>query len=358
MPQLELEAMIGCKETEVFRPHGKFNYKRKGRRFRAKHHYSWLEVARLWDDSGRYRKDLRDCTIREKLFSPREVIRQFGIYRADSEDSVSLIVKIPLTQVSTDKLERICSRFNAFFKLVFDQMGQECIIVRCQWYGKSVRYRTLRWDIPLRRGRGRRKHDELKPSDLQPLPGVTAPSGDIPYVSSFKGASINWVRLLRSAQHHIFIGGQNLRGITGKKNRARHGRFFLRFLRDDSRRKIDILICDQTEESALETWGRFLHAKQKYRRDLKASEKVFLEWRKDAGKNFRVKRTLFFPFGICFLDPKYKDNKTAVMVITPVLERGSKSRRSFVLRKDDDPSAFKYYWERIQKIFKSHSQSA
>lgn len=155
--------------------------------------------------------------------------------------------------------------------------------------------------------------------------------------------------VLESSVKTVFVAGANLHSVhTVPALRAA----MLRFLRE-SGRTLRLLLCDPRFRPGVETWTQVNPRTDTYnhRTHLSASIKYYSGLiRKIPKSRLQVRVTRFVPVSIMFAEPT---TPQGLMVLTPVVHEGqvSADRPHFIVRRQDNPDAFRYYWEKHSRLF-------
>lgn len=162
-------------------------------------------------------------------------------------------------------------------------------------------------------------------------------------------------RVLAIAQDHVFVAGQNLYTIASS---GEHRESILNFLSSRRGRRVDLLICDPTNSSAINAWAKVnpdqAETGYTYKNHLQTAKHEFAALVRQARKrklNLNVKVLGLVSFGATAIDP---DSDNGIISFQPVVNHGPKSgeRPMFLLTKTGNPEIFRYYWSNLQTAYR------
>jgi nucleoside 2-deoxyribosyltransferase len=162
--------------------------------------------------------------------------------------------------------------------------------------------------------------------------------------------------LFSRAKKHIFIAAQNHFFLTERTERQELLRTTLSaFLSADRSRRVDIMLCNITDEHAVRTWT-YVAGESAYESDLRVATEFFEtldRWAKQAPfapDQLTIRRVTFVPFSISFVDPE--DDRGAFLVLTPnAYQPENRARPCFVLSKQKNFEIFDAYWSSYHHRF-------
>lgn len=161
---------------------------------------------------------------------------------------------------------------------------------------------------------------------------------------------------LKVATQHVFVAGQNLHRIATTKETLDA---IIEFLRAGKQRRIDILLCDARNRSAVRAWKTVNPELDKtpytYRKQLLRSTAEFLALSRMAHKEelALTARVLdVVPFGATAIDPELD---SGVIALQPVVNHGPKSgeRPQFLITRAANREIFRYYWLNLETAFEN-----
>lgn len=156
--------------------------------------------------------------------------------------------------------------------------------------------------------------------------------------------------LLSNAEKHVFCAGQNLYYLATSSAIRRR---LTKWLQGKTGRKVELLICDPEETSAVDAWTV---VGQKYRDDLNESVSTFQKWKrtlKKAGlaKRVDIRVTKLVTMSLTVIDPT---DDRGVMILTPVVfgKPISGERPHFNISRNVNRAIFNHYWETYREVFR------
>jgi len=155
--------------------------------------------------------------------------------------------------------------------------------------------------------------------------------------------------LLHSATRHILCAGQNLNYLASSLSMKRRLGIWLR---ENTRRRLQLLICDPNEKGAVDAWTV---VGTKFCDDLCASIRLFKRWKArlrkaGIGSRLDIRVTKLVTTTVTALDPSL--NK-GLIVLTPVVfgKPISGERPHFVISRTAHRTIFDHYWETYWDVF-------
>lgn len=161
---------------------------------------------------------------------------------------------------------------------------------------------------------------------------------------------LNFGSLIKDAKKEIFCAGFNLDYLARTEQLKEE---LFSFLADEPSRSVKILISNPNKHRDFAAWRLIASS---YLDDLKKSVAHFESWKRDARKRMlrgklEIRMTDFIALTIGCIDP---DSNEAQMVLTPVIfgKAVSAERPHFWLTKSRQATAFSYYWDTYQEMFR------
>jgi len=228
--------------------------------------------------------------------------------------------------------------------LFFDVKDRRTILYDLRHLGLLAQKLTT-WLIGL-------KSATAAPEDLVGTKGHEATSyvvaakrvADSPYVFS---------NLIARAHEHIFLAAQNhfffLEPSFRQEQLKTH---LLEFLKTDTSRRVDIMLCNPAADCAVHTW-QYVTAKE-YKENLIRASAFFdslVDWAHTNGfsNRIRIRRVPLVPFSVTFVDP---DQSEGFLVFTPnAYEESNRTRPCFILSKRRNDNIFGQYWAAFSEQF-------
>ena len=154
--------------------------------------------------------------------------------------------------------------------------------------------------------------------------------------------------LISMAKHQIFIAAQNhFFFVRDYENRIRFEDAVVKFLSENDKAKINVMICDDQCEHAIKTWEFVVNSKM-YHEHLSASVSYFSSLVEKLNKKnefigrFSMKKIDFVPLSMNFIDP---DSENGIAVMVPnTFESRNTSRPCYLISKRENPFIFQEYW--------------
>ena len=232
--------------------------------------------------------------------------------------------------------------------LFFDLKDQRTIV-----YERENLPRTLIQTLTTWLERLRAKQPAVPPEDLIGTIGHEKTSlvlgakrvADTPY---------GFFDLIARARKHLFLAAQNHFFFVERPERGQQLRDELvRFLKGDTSRRVDIMLCDPSADYAVETWQYVTSTR--YDRDLKLASEFFDElakWAKttaEVSERLTIRSVPFVPLSVSFVDPAEADG---FLVLTPnAYEERNIVRPCFVVSRSKNDDIFQQYWSAYYQRF-------
>jgi hypothetical protein len=154
----------------------------------------------------------------------------------------------------------------------------------------------------------------------------------------------------------VFLAGQCLHYVATERDQADS---ILKFLGSDPGRRLDILLCDPSNKSAVKAWTTvnpaFTRGRYNYQTNLDEAcaglKSLIREARKRKISGLNIKVVGIVPYGATAIDPNLDSGGIAFQ---PVLNHGPKAaeRPQFIVTRRDNPAVFQYYWGCLRDTFR------
>ncbi len=162
-------------------------------------------------------------------------------------------------------------------------------------------------------------------------------------------------RALAVAKKHILLAGQCLHYVATTKDQAES---ILKFLGDDPRRHLDILLCDPSNKVGVKAWTTvnpdLRGSRYTYKTNLHEAcigfASLISEAHKRKIRGLSIRVVGIVPYGATVVDPELN---SGVIAFQPVVNHGPKAaeRPQFIVTKTENPEVFEYYWRCLRTAF-------
>jgi hypothetical protein len=232
--------------------------------------------------------------------------------------------------------------------LFFDLKDQRTIV-----YSREDLPRTLVQHLTIWLERLRSSQPSVPPEDLV---GTTRHENTTLVLGAKRIADTpyGFFDLIARAKDHLFLAAQNHFYFAERPERGEQLRSELtRFLGVSKSRRVDIMLCDETADFAIQAW-QYVTA-ERYAKDLHVAAAFFQElaiWANgnpDIAGRVTIRQVPFVPMSITFVDPLLREG---FLVLTPNgYEERNIVRPCFVISRSKNDDIFQQYWSAYYQRF-------